>query len=189
MEKWPKQRKPISKVDDNVPTKKPKTSTVLVILAAIPGILLLALTLLGFILGTKRSLHPRVRCTTNIDGLAKAITFYAHTHDNKLPSPEGWCDALLKADVVIEKNFVSAEARKGRCHYAMNPNAEPNSPGDIVLLFETKAGWNQFGGPELLTFENHYAQGCNVAFNNTHVEFIKPKQLAKLKWKVEDAQK
>jgi hypothetical protein len=41
----------------------------------------------------------------------------------------------------------------------MNPNCEPNSPPDMVLLFETKAGWNQHGGPELFTFDNHDPRG------------------------------
>ena len=29
----------------------------------------------------------------------------------------------------------------------------------MVLLFETKAGWNQHGGPELFTFDNHDTEG------------------------------
>jgi hypothetical protein len=29
----------------------------------------------------------------------------------------------------------------------------------MVLLFETKAGWNQHGGPELFTFDNHDPKG------------------------------
>ena len=66
----------------------------------------------------------------------------------------------------------------------MNPDREPNSSDDMVLLFETEDGWNQFGGPELLTFENHGSKGCNVLFNDGHKEFIKPSQVSKLKWDV-----
>ena len=41
-------------------------------------------------------------------------------------------------------------------------NMNLSSPGDMVLLFQTKAGWNQHGGPELLTFDNHDPKdGCN----------------------------
>ena len=69
-----------------------------------------------------------------------------------------------------------------RCHYAINPNCEPNSPKDTVLVFEAKGGWNKFGGPELLTFENHKG-GANVGFNDGHVEFVKPEDVNKLKWK------
>ena len=69
------------------------------------------------------------------------------------------------------------------CTYAINPNCEPNSPNDIVLLFETKGGWNQQGGPELLTFDNHKGKGANVLFNDGHVEFVKPDEVGKLRWK------
>jgi hypothetical protein len=71
-------------------------------------------------------------------------------------------------------------------HYAINPNARPGSPPDMVLLFETRRGWNQFGGPEILSDENHLdkdRKGCNVLFNNGNVKFIKPKDLKKLKFK------
>ena len=64
----------------------------------------------------------------------------------------------------------------------MNPNCHPNSPPDMVLLFETKGGWNQFGGPELLTTENHKGEGCYVLFNDVHVEFIKKEAINELKW-------
>jgi len=37
----------------------------------------------------------------------------------------------------------------------MNPNCKPNSPPDTVILFETKAGWNQYGGTEPSTLDNH----------------------------------
>jgi prepilin-type processing-associated H-X9-DG protein len=100
-----------------------------------------------------------------------------------------WCDLLVQYGGIDEKQFVCKSALrggdKGRCHYAMNPNCEPNSPEDVVLLFETKGGWNRFGGPEILTFENHKEKGCNVLFNDGHVKFVKPGQVSKLKWKAE----
>lgn len=72
-----------------------------------------------------------------------------------------------------------------RGYYAINPNCEPNSPEDIVLLFETKGGWNQFGEAEILTTEHHRRKGCNVLFNDGHVEFINSKRISQLKWKTE----
>jgi hypothetical protein len=41
--------------------------------------------------------------------------------------------------------------------------------------------WNQPGGAELLTIENH--KGCNVLFNDLKVKFIRTEELDKLKWK------
>jgi prepilin-type processing-associated H-X9-DG protein len=69
-----------------------------------------------------------------------------------------------------------------RCHYAINPNCEPNSPGDVMLLFETKGGWNQFGGAEMRAFENHKGKGCNVLFNDGQVKFVPPEWSMELKW-------
>ena len=61
---------------------------------------------------------------------------------------------------------------------------------DMVLLFETKPGWNQIGGLELLATDNHLKsdhgrKGANVAFGDGHVEFIKAEDLSKLRWDVE----
>ena len=132
---------------------------------------------------------PGQECGVNLRGLAKAIKVYAYEHNDKYPPPDKWCDSLLQLDYVTEKEFICKSATmrgdQGRSYYAMNLNCEPNSPQDMVLLFETKGGWNQFGGPELLTFENHNGLGCNVAFNNGRVEFIKPKDVGKLKWEGE----
>ena len=49
-----------------------------------------------------------------------------------------------------------------------------------------KLRWNQVGGPELLTTENHEGEGCNVAFVSTRAEFVKTKDLGKLKWKPDE---
>jgi hypothetical protein len=71
-----------------------------------------------------------------------------------------------------------------RCYYAMNPNCEPNSPADVVLLFETKGGWDKSGGPELLSMENHRWGLCHVLLNDGTVERInKTEKLKDLKWK------
>ncbi len=47
-----------------------------------------------------------------------------------------------------------------------------------------KSRWNQLGGPELLTIDNHEPKGCNVLFNDGRVEFIRRDDIGKLKWQV-----
>ncbi len=93
---------------------------------------------------------------------------------------------------VTEFNNVVQERRYlyliKRSHYAMNPNCSPNSPPDIVLLFETEDGWNQFGGPELLTTKHHKGKGCNILFNDGRFEFVKKEQLGNLNWGDEQKQ-
>ena len=63
----------------------------------------------------------------------------------------------------------------------MNPNCEPNSPNDVVLLFESKECWNSFGGREMLAPERG-REGCNILFNDGRVEFVKPKEIEILNW-------
>jgi prepilin-type processing-associated H-X9-DG protein len=71
----------------------------------------------------------------------------------------------------------------------MNKNVENldarTLPPDMVLLFETYPGWNQSGGPEILTTDNHQGDGCNVLFGDGRVEFVKTEHLDDLKWKPE----
>lgn len=45
--------------------------------------------------------------------------------------------------------------------------------------------WNQVGGPEDLTVDNHGGRGCNVLFGGGHVEFVKAEDIDKLRWTVE----
>ena len=49
-----------------------------------------------------------------------------------------------------------------------------------------KLRWNQVGGPEILTTDNHKGKGCWVSFNDSHVEFVKTEKLKDLKWKPEE---
>ena len=64
----------------------------------------------------------------------------------------------------------------------MNPLADPSSAPDTVLLFECDGGWNQFGGPGLLTTKHHKDEGCYVSFVNREVKFVKPGEIPSLKW-------
>jgi len=124
----------------------------------------------------------RVLCGVNLAALRDAIQDYSNDY-GKYPIANTWCELLIEYADVTKTTFVCKSARKGRCHYAINPNAAPNSPGDMVLLFEGNPGWNQFGGAELLAPENHNGEGCNILFNDGHVEFVKTEDLGKLKWK------
>ena len=134
-------------------------------------------------------------CGSHLHRLGIVMRLYANDFDGKYPTSDKWCDLLVEnydeRHYVDAKTFICKSALRGgdknRCHYAINPKAEPNSPPDMVLLFETKGGWNQFGGPEILTTENHKGKGCNVLFNKGRVEFVKPERLGELKWEVEES--
>lgn len=130
----------------------------------------------------------RKRCAANLKALGKWMILYAGDYDEQYPKTEKWCDLLTEymktaVDIrAIEKCFICPANKKGRCHYAMNPNLSPRSQPGLVLLFESKGGWNQIGGPEILTTENHHGKGCNVLFNDSHVEFVIADKISELKW-------
>jgi len=141
-------------------------------------------------------------CISNLTQLHKATLTYASEHQGRYPDPNCWCDLLLQRTKVNAKHFFCPEVKwrwrrqvlplpvpkKARCYYAINPYCEPNSPPDTVLLFETDGGWNQFGGPELLTTKRHHHRS-NILFNDGHVKSIEPHELGKLRWKNEQGSK
>jgi len=68
--------------------------------------------------------------------------------------------------------------------YAMNSNYTEASPDDMVFLFESRPGWNQHGGPELFTFDNHEPKGGCVLLNDGTVKFIRSEEeLHALRWR------
>jgi hypothetical protein len=117
------------------------------------------------------------------------------------PTPSEWCDDIIRsyygsgviaigrvnpkprANPKVHKPHICPSAGEGKNHYAMNPNCKPDSPTDTVLLFEAKAGWNQHGGPELFTFDNHNPKGGCVLLNDGTVKFIRTaEELRQLRW-------
>lgn len=165
----------------NIQSQRPKISIVAIGKIAVVAIVLLLINaILWPALVHLREYRYRIRCRENLSGLGKSMLIYAGVYDDKYPTADKWCDLLKKYAEVSERKFVCPSAGEGRCHYAMNPNAELTLPPDMVLMFETKEGWNQFGGLEILTFENHEGKGCNISFNNYDVKFVKPEQLEKL---------
>jgi prepilin-type processing-associated H-X9-DG protein len=153
---------------------------------AIVGVVMGAIFLVFWFLQSPRSTFTtQKRCAANLRVLGRAMLIHS-CGDGPYPAANEWCDFLVQEGYTLEETFVCDGAREGRCNYAINPNVSPISHPRLVLLFETKGGWNQFGDSELLTFENHKGKGCNVLFNDGHVEFVKTEQLGQLKWKVEE---
>jgi hypothetical protein len=145
----------------------------------------------------------RIQCATNLVNLwyrfhlyeiaSKSVRIGLFRKHEKLPYPSSntWCDSIERTyrsfgyfKTTIPKPFICPSAGEGKCHYAMNPNCKYDSPGEMVLLFETKAGWNQHGGPEMFTFGNHDPKGGSVLLNDGTVKFIRTEEEIKaLRWK------
>jgi hypothetical protein len=139
--------------------------------------------------------QSRLECADNLRNLWSLLRFLYKKRflfiSYNTYSASKWCAAIIRddraSDVPTEytmRYFKCPAAGEGKSHYAMNPKCKPDSPPDTVLLFETKAGWNQHGGPELFTFDNHDPHGGCVLLNDGTVKFIRTKEeLQQLRWK------
>lgn len=155
------------------------TLAIVVLLLLLVGILLPPLPI-------PTDLGPKMACGTNLSRLGKAMLLYANDYDDKFPTASSWCDLLLERSGVSRTMFQCEGAGEGKCNYAINKyvvGTTTNASTDTVVLFETNAGWNQVGGPEILTIDNHQGLGCNVLFLDSHVEFVEAAQIPKLRWK------
>ncbi len=141
----------------------------------------------------------RSRCAANLKNLWYRLRLYyrskeAYLVDSsvipKYPLADKWSDDIVVAyeNVVSQqellKPFRCPDADEGKSHYAMNPDCVYDSPPETVLLFETTRGWNQHGGRELFTFDNHDPKGGLVLLNDGQVKFIRTQEERKqLRWK------
>jgi len=159
---------------------------------SIPVLVLASLA--SLVIFAKGRISKEVMCGTNLSDLGKAMLNYASDNDDQYPTAEKWCDLLIAQCEVSPKQFVCplSDAKEGESSYTFNENLIGKKftevPPDVVILFETKEGWNQFGGPEILTTGNHKYQGeggCNILFGDSHVSFVRTEQLGELKWEVE----
>jgi hypothetical protein len=150
----------------------------------------------GPLMGVLMALTPQIQGFVLRNICARNIWYTGEPFDEiaekeaDYPVPTQWCDLLVQYRL---KMYGSADhpaifrcpgVSEGRCHYAMNPHCEPHSPPDTVLLFESRPGWNQHGGAELFTFDNHDPRGGLVLFNDGTVKFIRTEEeLKQLRWK------
>ena len=133
--------------------------------------------------------HPgiNIACRNNLKQFGLIFYMYALDNSNTYPTSDKWCDLVIPyIPRGNKKVFICPFGQEAKCHYAINPDCEPNSPPDTILLFETKGGWNLSGGPELLTTENHSSKTCNVLFNDGSVGNIRKEEIPNLNWNDEE---
>jgi prepilin-type processing-associated H-X9-DG protein len=152
--------------------------------------------LLALFWTSDRFSHPgakQVICASNLHCLG--MDLMAESDDNAKKLSQDWCD-IVKSESENEYPdvFKCPADKKSMCNYSLNKNTigleADKLPDDIVFLFESKPGWNQVGGPELLATKNHLRkkkgnEGANILFGDGHTEFIKTKKFSKLKWTME----
>lgn len=155
---------------------------------------------MGPLIPQVRPFEMRIQCARNLKDLWFRLQWYHKIQaaasleqppeDVVYPAANEWCDLLVSAYRkaaslgLIVGPYACPQAGDGKCHYAMNPTCTPNSPPDTVLLFETRAGWNQHGGAELFTFDNHEPKGGCVLFSDGTVKFVRTEEeLKQLRWR------
>jgi len=130
------------------------------------------------------AMAEEINCANNMVQLALAMRIYEDDHSDIFPRANQWCDAIQSTNNVIFHR--PATPKKQRCGYAMNRNLDglkitSDVPLDTVLLFESDAGWNASGGPEIAS-AHHYGPTLNVAFIDGSVDRIKIEDIGKLRW-------
>ncbi len=167
--------------------QKPKKSGAKVALIIVVAAILICIFWgLGTVLHRLKENNNLVHCVNNLCQLRLAFKSYADDNAEKYPTPKEWCD-LLRSELAEDCNHLyicpSKISSGERCSYVMNPNAEPNSPLDTVLLFEGIGGWNQVGSVKLVNFDNHDSKGCTMLFCDYSIRFVKPEEVGQLSWK------
>lgn len=134
-------------------------------------------------------IQSRIACGRNLRVLYDALR--GPGSPPMYPPASTWCDVVLerqlhRGDVErhVWRRFQCPTMDGDRCTYALNSLCTSDSPADTVLLFETKNGWNEHGGPELFTFENHDPRGGLVLLHDGTVLFIRTEEeLMRLRWR------
>jgi prepilin-type processing-associated H-X9-DG protein len=127
----------------------------------------------------------QINCLNNERQLALAVKMYAGDNANHLPPAATWCDAI-KTAVGSERVFKCPAANESsRCDYAFNAKLDGMDVNKVdpqtVMIFESDAGWDAHGGPELqaLRHRGHYMV---VAFADGHAEVVSDTRLRALRW-------
>jgi prepilin-type processing-associated H-X9-DG protein len=93
----------------------------------------------------------------------------------------------IPEDVILmfETNISQYETERNipiisRKYFKDNPDYFEDYDESLKVL---EKRWNQVGGPETLTTENHQGRGCNILFADGHAEFVKTEDIPNLRWK------
>ncbi len=125
-----------------------------------------------------------INCMNNLKQLALEIRLYQDGNNEVFPPSNNWCDAIQSTNTNGRLFRCPSAAKKLPCGYAMNNRLEGlkntgEIPDDTVLLFESNAGWNASGGPELVAKRHHT---LHVAYTDGSVQYIKAEDVSKLRW-------
>jgi len=133
------------------------------------GISAFEIALAAFYLFAILPVWHMIVCSQNLEYLPGVFQMYAADH-GAFPPADSWCDALGEY-VQNDACFVCSVRPNLKCGYAMNRALGGLCFEDIqtpshrtVILFESDAGWNANGGPELLPPKSRHHGGDYYGF-------------------------
>ena len=161
-----------------------------VALLFVPIIAILAGMLLPALVQAK-SKAQSINCMNNLKQLALGVRMYSGDHNDTFPAATNWCEALTpyvapgQGVASAQRSVFACPSRPGqRSTYAYNQKlsgvAESKVDPQTVMIFESDAGWNAAGGPELASA--HHQSKIVVAFADGHVEVMAASRLPSLRW-------
>jgi hypothetical protein len=137
-------------------------------------------------LAKAKSRAQTISSVNQVKQLGLAARLYSNDHNNKFPNAPSWCDDL--------KNYVGNpkvykapnDSGAGECSFAFNEKLSGIDESKIdprtVLFFETEAGWNRSGGPELMLARPRSGNLFVVGFADGSVQQLSSSRLRSLKW-------
>lgn len=136
-------------------------------------------------LARARERAQTINCVSNVKQLALAARVYAVDHGDTFPSAANWCDAIQSQ--AASPGIFQCPADPGlRCAFAYNRNVDGRKDNEVnprtVLFFESRAGWNAAGGPELFAPHKHSRTRIVVGFADGSVQQLPRSQLDSLRW-------
>jgi hypothetical protein len=126
-----------------------------------------------------------INCVNNLKQLGLAVRMYSVDHGDTFPYATNWCDAIQK-NVGTPKVFQCPADPGLRCAFAYNRKLDGKIESEInpqtVIFFESRAGWNAAGGPELFAAHKHSTTGIAVGFADGSVRRLPRSQFDTLHW-------
>ena len=174
----------------NTPSANQSSSSATIIVASALALIVVLLVLLRPMCPPPpRPRQGRVGCMANLKQVGLELLTYGGEHGEFGPADK-WCDLLAdqysrrtgKRAGKFRQSFHCPKVDKDEWGYAMNPLADRWSAGDVVLLFESDAGWNGSGGPEALTTGRLEDGRCTVFRVDGTTLFVRRGETERLRW-------
>jgi len=137
-------------------------------------------------LGAAKHKAQDINCVNNMKQLALAVKIYSGDNGGKYPPAATWCDAI-KGIVGDDKVFkCPGTESSSRCGYAYNAKLggmeESKIDPGTVMFFESDAGWNASGGPELMITKPRHSGVFVVGLADGSAMQLRESQLSTLRW-------